>query len=130
MILAADYPFMDVFWSMVLFFLWVAWIWTLVVIVSDVFRRDDMSGWGKAAWTILLVLVPFLGVLVYLIAHGNEMGQRRMEHAGFDMSRSYGAPPANGGATPASQIAEAKRLLDGGAIDADEFSRLKAKALA
>ena len=123
---AADYPFMDVFWSMVLFFLWVAWIWTLVVILTDVFRRDDLSGWGKAGWTIFMIVLPFLGVLVYLIAHGNDLGQRRLEHAGIPA----GYPVNGGGTSPTSQIAEAKRLLDSGAIDAAEFSQLKAKALA
>jgi hypothetical protein len=124
---AADYPFMDVFWSMIIFFCWCAWIWTLVVILTDVFRRADLSGWGKAAWTIFVIVLPFLGVLVYLIAHGKDMGERRLESVGY--SGAY-MPPNGGGSSPASQIAEAKRLLDSGAIDAAEFTQLKAKALA
>jgi hypothetical protein len=123
---AADYPFMDVFWTMVLFFLWTAWIWTLVVILTDVFRRDDVSGWGKAAWTIFVFVLPFLGVLVYLIAHGKDMGERRLERVGM----SPGYVPNGGATSPTSQIAEAKRLLDAGTIDAAEFETLKTRALA
>ena len=91
MLFAADYPFLDVFWTMILFFLWMAWIWCLVLILSDVFRRDDLSGWGKAAWTIFIIVVPFLGVLVYLIAHGQDMGERNLRD-----SARYSPPAAAG----------------------------------
>src|SRR3954447_1172046 len=77
MLLAADYPFLDVFWTMIIFFCWVAWIWMMVLILSDVFRRD-MSGWAKAGWCVLLIVLPFLGALIYLISNGSEMTQRRM----------------------------------------------------
>jgi hypothetical protein len=106
---------------MILFFLWVAWIYTLVVVLGDVFRRHDISGWGKAAWTLFLIVVPFLAVLIYLIAHGEEMGERSLEAAK--------AAPANGGGA-ASEIDKGKRLLDGGAITQVEFDDLKRKALA
>jgi Phospholipase_D-nuclease N-terminal len=79
MTIAADYPFMDVFWSILVFFLWVAWLLLLFRIFGDVFRRHDMSGWGKAAWSLFLIFVPFLGVFVYLIAEGKNMAHRDME---------------------------------------------------
>jgi hypothetical protein len=79
MLIAADYPFMDVFWSMLVFFLWLAWLLLLFRIFGDIFRRHDISGWGKAAWSIFVIFAPFLGVLVYLIAEGSDMGRRDIE---------------------------------------------------
>src|SRR5512132_4515983 len=79
MLIAADYPFMDVFWSMLVFFLWLAWLLLLFRIFADIFRRHDISGWGKAAWCVFVIIVPFLGVLVYLIAEGQDMGRRDVE---------------------------------------------------
>jgi len=131
MILAADYPFLDIVWTMLVFFGWVIWFWMLVVVLSDVFRRHDLSGWTKAGWTLFVIVLPFLGVLVYLIAHGKDMGERRMHDLDAQQSRfdehirSVAQPDG-----AASQIAEAKRLLDGGAIDEAEFAQLKRKALA
>jgi hypothetical protein len=81
MVIAADYPFMDVFWSMLVFFLWVAWLLILFRIFADLFRRHDISGWGKAAWSIFLIFLPFLGVFVYLIAEGKNMARRDVEQA-------------------------------------------------
>ena len=127
---AADYPFMEIVWTMILFFAWIAWIWTLVMVLADVFGRSDLSGWAKAGWTLVLVVVPFLGVLVYLIAHGRDMGERRLEKTEAMLERrnaSYGARSPSNGAT--AQIAEGKRLLDSGAIDAAEFAQLKAQVL-
>jgi hypothetical protein len=130
MILAADYPFLDVFWTMLVFFCWVIWIWILVVVLSDVFRRHDLSGWGKAGWTLFTIVLPFLGVLIYLIAHGKDMGERRMQEvesqrAQFD-EHIRGVAGSGG---PAAEIAGAKQLLDSGAIDEAEFAQLKRKAL-
>ena len=127
--IAADYPFMEILWTMILFFAWLAWIWTLVMVLSDVFR-SDASGWSKAAWTLLVVIVPFLGVFAYLIAHGNEMGERRARDFGAAMDRQNGRYAAPAGSGAASEIAEAKRLLDSGAIDAAEYEKLKGKVLA
>jgi hypothetical protein len=81
MLIAADYPFMDVFWSILVFFLWVAWLLLLFRIFADIFRRQDTSGWGKAAWCVFVIILPFLGVLIYLIANGNDMGRRDQEQA-------------------------------------------------
>jgi hypothetical protein len=128
---AADYPFLDIFWTMLIFFMWVIWIWILVTVLMDLFRRHDIGGWGKAGWTLLVVVLPFLGVFLYLVTQGKEMAERRASEiqttqASFD---SYVRSVAsNGGAT--DQIAKAKELLDSGAIDQAEFEQLKRKALA
>ena len=81
MVLAADYPFLDILGTMLIFFAWVIWFWILIRVFVDVFRRDDISGWGKAGWVVLCIVVPFLGVLIYLIAHGQDMGKRDIEQA-------------------------------------------------
>ena len=131
MILAADYPFLNILWSMILFFTWVIWIWMMVVILTDVFRRKDISGWSKAAWTVFLIVVPFLGVLVYLIAHHDDMAERSAVQARDQRQQAdeyIRSVSSNGGA--AAEIDKAKQLLDSGTIDADEFAMLKAKALA
>jgi Phospholipase_D-nuclease N-terminal/Short C-terminal domain len=131
MIIAADYPLGEIILTMVVFFGWVIWIWTLVMVLSDVFGRSDLSGWAKAGWTALVVFFPFLGVLVYLIAHGSEMGERRFratERAMAQGRERYGASAPTNGA--AEQIAEAKKLRDSGAIDDAEFAELKRKVLA
>jgi hypothetical protein len=77
--IAADYPFMDVFWSILVFFLWVAWLLLLFRIFGDIFRRHDIGGWAKAAWSVFVIFLPFLGVLVYLIAEGGDMARRDAE---------------------------------------------------
>ena len=73
---AADYPFLNILWTMIIFFAWVAWIWVLIVIIGDLFRRHDTSGWVKAAWVVLLIILPFLGVLFYLINNSQGMAER------------------------------------------------------
>ncbi len=120
MLLAADYPFLDVMWTMLVFFAWVIWFWILISILSDVFRRHDISGWGKAAWTIFLIVLPFLGVLIYMIANGKGMAERNVE-------RVEAASAMRG---PTAEIAAAKELLDTGAITPEEFESIKRKALA
>jgi hypothetical protein len=131
MVLAADYPFLDILWTMLIFFAWVIWFWILIKVFADVFRRHDISGWGKAGWIVLTVFMPFLGVLIYLIAHGKDMGQRdleqmRAQQAHFD---DYVRSVSGGGDGAAGEIAKAKSLLDSGAITQAEFDSLKAKAL-
>jgi Phospholipase_D-nuclease N-terminal len=128
---ASSYPFLDVVWTMFIFFAWVIWIWFLITILADVFRRHDLSGWGKAAWVIFLIFVPFLGALIYLITQGKEMAERNVEQAQAAQSqtdeyiRSVAARD-----DPTEQIKRGKELLDSGAITSDEFNALKAKALA
>ncbi len=129
--LAAEYPFLDIFWTMILFFFWVAWIWVLVGIITDLFRRHDASGWTKAFWMIFLIFLPFLGVLVYVIANGKGMSERSMKDAQAKQAQFaeyVQATAAAGG--PAQEIEKAKGLLDSGAITQAEFDSLKAKALA
>jgi Short C-terminal domain/Phospholipase_D-nuclease N-terminal len=131
-VIAADYPFLDVFWTMIIFFCWVAWIWVLVLIISDLFRRHDTSGWIKALWIVALIVLPFLGSLIYLIANGSGMAERRVkdmqvQQAHFD---SYVKSVAGNGGGHASELAKAKELLDSGAINQEEYDKLKAKVLA
>jgi hypothetical protein len=129
---AADsYPFLDLMWTMVIFFGWIIWIWLLVTILADLFRRSDISGWGKAAWTVFVLVLPFAGVIVYLIAQGRNMAGRREREADraradFDgYVRSVAAD-----SQPAEQIAKARQLLDTGSISQEEYDALKRKALA
>ena len=131
MLFAADYPFLDVFWTMLVFFAWVIWFWLLITVFADLFRRHDVSGWGKAGWTAFVIVLPFLGVFVYLIAQGKHMAERKMadaqaSQAAFDQYVRDVAPASG----PSDQIAKAKQLLDSGAIDAAEFEQIKQKALA
>ena len=131
MLIAADYPFLDVLWSMIIFFVWVAWIWMMILILSDIFRRRDLSGWGKAGWTFFLIVLPFLGALIYLIAQGDGMAERRTQDVQgqrAQMDDYVRSVAGSGGA--AAEIDKAKQLLDSGAIDQAEFDALKAKALA
>src|SRR5215203_1260368 len=79
MYLAADYPLMDIIWTMFVFFAWVIWFWLLITVFSDLFRRHDTSGWGKAAWSLFVIVLPYLGVFVYLISQGKEMAERRRD---------------------------------------------------
>ena len=122
--LAADYPFLDVLWTMIIFFAWVIWIWILISILGDVFRRHDISGWSKALWVIFMVFLPFLGVLIYLIVNGQGMAERNVKQA----QQQVQAAAAIAG--PSAQIASAKDLLDQGAISQEEFEAIKRKALA
>jgi hypothetical protein len=129
---AADYPFLDVFWSMLIFIMWVIWFWILITVLMDLYRRHDVSGWGKAAWTLFVIVLPFLGVFIYLITQGSNMAERRAgdiqaSQAAFD-SRVREVAGSSGG--PADQIAKAKELLDSGAIDQTEYEALKQRALA
>jgi hypothetical protein len=129
--IAADYPFLDILWSMIIFFVWVTWIWMMILILSDVFRRRDLSGWGKAGWTFFLIVLPFLGALIYLIAQSDGMAERRAQDAQGQRAQmdDYVRSLAGSGG-PAAEIDKAKQLLDSGAIDQAEYEALKAKALA
>ena len=128
MVIAADYPFLDVLWTMILFFCWVAWIWIVITVFSDLFRRHDISGWGKAAWVVFVIVLPFLGVLVYLIAQHDGMRERSVKEA-QDQKQAFDQYVRETAGGPATEIANAKELLDSGAITQAEFDALKAKAL-
>jgi hypothetical protein len=124
----ADLPFLEVLWTMIIFFLWVAWIWTVIAVLSDVYRRHDIGGGGKAGWTLLIILIPFLGVLIYLIAHGHGMADRSVKQA-QEMQTQYDDHIRDVAGGPASEIAKAKDLHDSGAITDAEYEALKKKAL-
>jgi hypothetical protein len=130
-LIAADYPFLNIFWTMIIFFTWVCWIMLVFRVFGDIFRQRDTSGWAKAAWSVFVIVVPFLGVLIYLIANGKGMAgrdlqQSRAAQAEFD---DY-IKTAAGSSGPAADIGKAKQLLDDGTIDQTEYNALKAKALA
>ena len=122
--------FWQVIWTMFIFFLWIIWIWLLIVVFMDLFRNHESSGWAKAGWCIFIILLPFLGVFIYLIAEGRGMAERRqreVQSAQTDFDSYVKSVAAQG--DPASQIANAKQLLDNGTITQAEFEQIKAKAL-
>ena len=130
---AAEYPFLEIVGTIVIFFAWVAWFWAVISVLSDIFSRHDISGGGKALWVFVVVVIPFLGVLIYLAAQGQDMAKRNIERAQAQKAQfdEYVRETAgsSGSSGPASEIASAKSLLDSGAIDQAEFERLKQKAL-
>jgi Phospholipase_D-nuclease N-terminal/Short C-terminal domain len=128
-VLAADYPFLDILWTMFIFFLFVIWIWILITVFTDIFRRKDVSGFRKAAWIIFVILLPYLGVFVYLIANHDGMADRNIERMQKQQAASdeYIRSVAGGAA---AEIEKAKGLLDSGAITQAEFDAIKQKALA
>jgi hypothetical protein len=131
MLLAADYPFLDVLWTMLVFFLWVSWFIILFHVVGDIFRRRDASGAKKTLWLIFVLFLPFIGVFAYLIANSDDMAQRNLESARkaqSEMDDYVRTVAGSGGA--AAEIDRAKALLDSGAITQPEFEAIKAKALA
>jgi hypothetical protein len=126
--IATDYPFLDILWTLIIFFAWVIWIWIAITVLADVFRRHDIGGWQKAAWVVFVIVIPFLGVLVYLIAQHDGMRERSVKQAesqkqAFD---TYVRDAAGGSAV---EIAKGKELLDAGTITQAEFDAIKTKAL-
>ena len=131
MLLGSDYPFLDVFWTLLVFFAWVIWFWLLITVFADVFRRHDLSGLGKTGWCIFVIVLPFLGVLIYLGTQSKHMAERntqQMQAAQAQMDDRIRTVAGSGGA--AAEIENAKKLLDSGAISQEEFEQLKRKALA
>ena len=128
--IAADYPFLDVLWTMFIFFAWIFWFWLLISVFGDIFRRHDTSGFGKVLWMIFVIVLPYLGVFIYLIANHEGITQRNIERAQGQQAQmdQYVKSVASGGA--ASEIEKAKGLLDSGAITQSEFDAIKQKALA
>ena len=125
------YTFGQVMWTMFVFFMWVLFFWLLFAVFGDLFRRHDISGWGKAGWTFFVIVLPFLGILIYLIAEGKGMGERNVQRAqeGQAQMDSYVRSVA-GSSSATDQIAKGKELMDSGAISQAEYDQLKAKALA
>jgi hypothetical protein len=126
------YTFGQVMWSMFVFFAWILFFWLLFVVFGDLFSRHDISGWGKALWTIFVIVLPYIGIFVYLITQGRAMGERKAQQVQQAQAQmdSYVRSVAGSGGDPATQIARAKELLDSGAISQAEFDQIKSRALA
>ncbi|MFC9593568.1 SHOCT domain-containing protein [Streptomyces sp. NPDC056944] len=128
-----DYPLLNVFWTMMWFFLWIMWLFLLFKVITDIFRDHDLNGWGKAGWLIFCIVLPYLGVLVYVIARGRGMSRRdvkqaRESEAAFqDYIRKTAGPQGGGSAT--DELARLADLKEKGAISAEEFEKAKAKVL-
>ena len=131
MLLASNYPFMDVFWTLLIFFAWIAWFMLLFRIIVDIFRRHDIGGGTKTLWLVFVILLPFLGVFVYLIANSKEMADRDVRDVQAQQQQfdTYVKSVASSGGA-AAEIDKAKQLLDNGTITQAEFDSIKAKALA
>ena len=128
---AADYPLLNLFWTMLVLFAWVIWFWLLITVFADVFRRRDLSGWAKAGWLIVVIVLPYLGVFIYLITQSKHMAERNLRDAQAVQARfdeHVKSVAGSGGA--ASEIEKAKHLLDVGAITEAEYDHIKQKALA
>ena len=127
---ASNYPFLNIFWTILIFFAWVVWIWIAVTMLIDVFRRRDISGWGKAAWVVFLIVLPFLGVLAYLILNHDGMADRSGREAAATQAQfdDYVRTAAGTGG-PASEIETAKKLLNSGDITEAEFNAIKTHAI-
>jgi hypothetical protein len=129
--IAADYPFMDVLWSMLIFMGFIMWIWIAIMVFMDIFRRHDMGGFAKAIWIVFIIFIPLIGVLIYLIAYHNGIAERNVKgaeaaQAAFDQQ----VRDAAGKGGPAGEIETAQKLLAAGTISQEEFDAIKAKALA
>ncbi|GGY70707.1 SHOCT domain-containing protein [Streptomyces omiyaensis] len=133
-----DYPLLNVFWTMLWFFLWIMWLFLLFKVITDIFRDHELSGWGKAGWLIFCILLPYLGVLVYVIARGRSMGERDMKQAKDAENRfqeyirqtagTQGA--ASGTPSATDELARLAELKEKGSISEEEFQQAKAKVLA
>ena len=127
-----DYPLLNLFWTMLWFFLFVAWIYLLIVVVTDIFRSDDLSGWGKALWVLFVVIVPWLGILVYLIARGGKMSARAAsdyQRRDEEMRTYVREAAGTSGQSTADELTKLAALRDSGTITAAEFEQQKAKLL-
>jgi Phospholipase_D-nuclease N-terminal/Short C-terminal domain len=129
-IAASSYPFLNIFWTIVIFFAWVAWIWIAVTVLIDIFRRRDLSGVAKALWVVFVIVLPFFGVLTYLLVYHDGMAERSGKEAAASQAQfdDYVRRTAGGGGA-ASEIEKAKQLLDSGAITQAEFDVIKTKAI-
>jgi hypothetical protein len=131
-LVGADYPFLDVLWTMLIIFAWIIWFWLLITVFTDLFRRKDTSGFAKVLWIIFVIVLPFLGVFIYLIVNHDGMTERSMRQAQAAQAQmdDYVRNVAGSGGGAAAEIERAKGLLDSGAITQSEFDAIKAKALA
>jgi hypothetical protein len=125
-----DYPLLNAFWTMLFFFLWILWIFLLIRVIFDIFRSRDLSGWGKAGWLLLVIILPFLGVFIYLIVRGGKMQERDVEQARAQNEAFQASVRDAAGQTSADQLAKLADLHTQGVISDQEFQREKAKILA
>jgi hypothetical protein len=130
--LVANYTFLQVFWWMLVFFAFIIWFWLLITVFADIFRRHDIGGGVKALWIIFIIILPFLGVFIYLIAEHEGMTERSTKQiqAQQQATDQYIRSVAGSGGGAADEIDKAKKLLDSGAITQEEFDSIKTKALA
>jgi hypothetical protein len=130
LITSTSYPFLNVLWDILIVFAWILFIWVAIICFTDIFRRRDISGLGKAAWVVLIVIIPWIGVLAYLIFNHNGMADRSERQAQASQAQfdDYVRQAADRGG-PAGEIETAKKLLDSGTITQAEFDAIKAKAL-
>ncbi len=126
-----DYPLLNLFLTMLWFFLWILWIFLLIRVISDIFRSDDMGGWGKAGWTIVVIVLPYLGVLLYLILRGGGMHKREVTTAQANEAavQDYIRSVSGTSASTAEELAKLAGLRDSGVITPAEFDAQKAKLL-
>jgi phospholipase D-like protein len=129
-LIATSYPFLEVFWTMLIFFAFFIWIWILFTVFADLFRRDDISGWGKAAWIIFVIVLPYLGVFVYLIAEHKGMTERTIQQQEAAKSQMDQYVRSVARSDPTEQIAKGEELLKQGTISQAEFDQIKQRALA
>ena len=129
--LATDYPLLEIFWTILIFFGFVVWLWILFTVFADIFRRRDIGGWAKALWVVFVVVLPWLGVLVYLIAEHKGMSERAVKQQ-QDVQTEFDqyVKSVAGKNDPTDQIAKGSELLQKGAISQAEFDEMKRKALA
>ncbi|MET1002097.1 MAG: SHOCT domain-containing protein [Acidimicrobiia bacterium] len=130
--LADDFGTGQVFWSMLWFFMFFIWIWLLIIVFSDIFRSHDLSGWAKALWVIFIIFLPYLGVLVYLIARGHKMSEHAAQaaQAQDQANRQYIQSVTADSTSTAAELERLAGLKEQGVISEEEFQQLKAKALA
>ena len=130
---SSSYPLLNLFWTIFIVFLWVIWIWILIMVFIDIFRSHDLSGWAKALWVLFVLILPLIGVLVYLIARGGSMHERAAKQAQLqdeETRRYIQQAAASAPASTADQLAKLADLRDRGVITTEEFEREKAKVLA
>lgn len=122
-------PLLDLFWTMLLIFLFFMWIWLLVMLFTDIFRRHDLSGWGKAGWTLFLIIIPLLGALIYLIANGDGLAKRRVADAQEAQAAQADYIRQVASSSPADDLEKLSNLHDAGKLTDEEFAAQKAKIL-
>ena len=126
----ANYNFASFLWDVLVIFAFVIWFWLLITVFGDLFSRHDIGGWGKAGWIVLVIILPYLGVFIYLIANSHGMGERAQARAQAQQAQMDDYVRSVASTDSADQIAKGKELLDSGAITQAEFDQLKAQALA